>query len=365
MTFKADSVSIKTDEKSLVKDTDYTVESSTDSNGVTSIEIVFKSFINNKSFIEDAAGTYYKLPDGTYTSSGTAPEGATKYKKNSIEIKYDAVLNEKAELYTDSNDNTAKLTFSNNPNHEYKGIPEEGDNPGNPDKPGTSDESVMGETPESKTETYTTAIRIMKVDGESKALTGAGFTITGNGVKTVLVMKDTFTKDESADPAYYKLKDGTYTTTASTEETINKYESNEKYKKEVTSQEITKNDSTNVTGTVDDEGYLVFAGLGSGTYTIEETTVPDGYNKAPNKTVTISDNHATKAAAVDFSFTSSDAEFDNGAKVFKVKIENNKGVTLPTTGSIGSIIFYTVGTLLIAGGTVLLITKKRMSIKEK
>ena len=41
------------------------------------------------------------------------------------------------------------------------------------------------------------------------------------------------------------------------------------------------------------------------------------------------------------------------------------GVTLPSTGGMGTTVFYVVGGLLVAGALVLLIVKKRMNIKEK
>ena len=47
------------------------------------------------------------------------------------------------------------------------------------------------------------------------------------------------------------------------------------------------------------------------------------------------------------------------------QIQNNKGATLPSTGGMGTTIFYIVGGLMVTGALVLLIVKKRMNIKEK
>ena len=55
----------------------------------------------------------------------------------------------------------------------------------------------------------------------------------------------------------------------------------------------------------------------------------------------------------------------NSDEYFEFNIANNKGVTLPGTGGVGTTIFYIIGGLMISGALVLLIVKKRMSIKEK
>ena len=42
-------------------------------------------------------------------------------------------------------------------------------------------------------------------------------------------------------------------------------------------------------------------------------------------------------------------------------IENNKGSVLPSTGGMGTTIFYVVGGILVVGAAVLLISKRRMN----
>ena len=45
-------------------------------------------------------------------------------------------------------------------------------------------------------------------------------------------------------------------------------------------------------------------------------------------------------------------------------IENNTGSTLPETGGMGTTIFYVVGSILVLGAVVLLVTKKRMGASK-
>lgn len=94
------------------------------------------------------------------------------------------------------------------------------------------------------------------------------------------------------------------------------------------------------------EGKLTekFKGLANGTYTLVESTVPDGYNKLGDTVVTIAEKNAS---ITNLSQT-------------KVVI-NNTGSTLPSTGGIGTTIFYVLGGILMAAAVVLLITKKKMS----
>ena len=53
-------------------------------------------------------------------------------------------------------------------------------------------------------------------------------------------------------------------------------------------------------------------------------------------------------------------EYDQTNGTFKITIDNNKGQELPSTGGIGTTIFYVVGTVLVLGAAVVLITRRRM-----
>ncbi len=74
-------------------------------------------------------------------------------------------------------------------------------------------------------------------------------------------------------------------------------------------------------------------------YTLKEEVAPNGYNILPEevKVTVTADNNLT------------------------VNVENNSGTELPSTGGIGTTIFYCTGAVLALGAFVLLITKKRMS----
>lgn len=272
-----------------------------------------------------------------------------------IFITYTATLNENA-MIKDPNINEVYLTYSNDPN-----------NSGNPsvDTPPTPSvepkpDVPVGETVKAKTETYTTALVVTKINEEKEKLQGAVFTLTGNGVKQVLVTEQVFEKNEMG--TYYKLTDGTYTETVPTIETSGNYESTEtKYIKTTKVTLKGENQSeTKVQGEVDENGVVIFTGLGAGDYILTETKAPDGYNKMEPINFTINFDSITKT------FTSTYKEFTNGVDDGKLyaSIVNYPGSKLPSTGGVGTTIFYIVGSILSIGAIILLIVKKRMINEE-
>lgn len=115
---------------------------------------------------------------------------------------------------------------------------------------------------------------------------------------------------------------------------------------------------------------FTFSGLDDGNYRLTETTTPAGYNTIDpiEFTVTaehdvLSDNPALTSLSGnvttgELTFTSNTTEGSLSADVI-----NNAGAILPETGGIGTTIFYVVGGVLFVGAAVLLIVKRRMSMK--
>ncbi len=109
---------------------------------------------------------------------------------------------------------------------------------------------------------------------------------------------------------------------------------------------------------------FVWTGLEEGTYTLVETTVPEGYNKAKDIEFTIECAEPTEVKAADDKATwstTSDKIAAVDASVFEGTVVNNTGALLPETGGIGTTIFYVVGGLLMVAAFVLLVSKKRMA----
>ena len=111
---------------------------------------------------------------------------------------------------------------------------------------------------------------------------------------------------------------------------------------------------------------MSFTGLGAGKYVIKETTVPAGYNKAPDYTLVIgTDPIDTSSCSWKVDSGSDDIfRITSGSSEYTATIINQAGATLPGTGGIGTTIFYVSGGALVVGAAVVLITRKRMSLKE-
>lgn len=135
---------------------------------------------------------------------------------------------------------------------------------------------------------------------------------------------------------------------------------------------------TVLTATSDADGRIFFNNLEVGTYTLQETKAPAGYVKDNTKhTVVISaeyNNDTTLKSytiTIDGEATSTYTATTNAENVTTYEaptggndsfpINNKKGAELPSTGGIGTTLFYVIGTILILGAGVLLVTRRRMS----
>ena len=319
LTFNGE-VAITVGDKGLVKDADFTVNSSKGEDGVTAIEIRILDLKN----LGVEAGA-------------------------SISVKYSATVNADAEIGNTANTNTAQLVYSNNPNTtETYG----------PESPVPSE--VTGKTPESITRTYVTEIQLHKVNEAGDSLQGAEFTLTGEDlVKVVLTAKEQYVADENG--TWYELNDGTYTETAPTDETASQYASTtQKFSFETKRVVEAEGEGANahVVGTVDSEGYVKFTGLRPGTYTLKETKTPTGYNTMADKTIVIGAT-VSESGDIVWSASEDDNVLESNDGKFSFNVVNYKGLELPSTGGIGTTLFYVGGAVLIIGCVAFLITRRR------
>ena len=220
-----------------------------------------------------------------------------------ITVTYTAHLNDKAYVNiaggSTSNINKVYLTYSNNP----------------------QDESSIGKTPESTpVYVYTYQLNNTKYhddDNPNNVLAGAGFRL--------------YSDEACHDEDEIKLKmndDGTYSRDFSTE-------------------------GKGVEMISGQDGQFNVKGLDAGTYYLKETKTPDGYSACKVIPVTIKADHSRNDQV---NLEGSNLTND----IVNIKAG---GITLPSTGGIGTTLFYVVGGGLMVAAIVLLVTKKRMENK--
>lgn len=292
-----------------------------------------------------------------------------KYRDKEIVITYTGTINKDAVIGAVGNPNEARLQYSNNPNEVGEGDDFDGTEP-------------SGKTPWSETRTYVTAVELLKTgeDGTTP-LPGAQFKITGTELKTTLVTGIEYV--ESATGKYWQLSDSegniSYTdvdpdTQGLSQAAIDKYVNpSVKYEKKPINRKETTGEAVNATAEVGEDGILRIEGLAAGEYEITEIQAPNGYNllsnpikvtinwTAPSDTAT--DGQCTWAGTFDLQ-DGNDAknlEFKNNIGALSFSVKNMQGSLLPSTGGIGTTIFYVLGGILVLGAGVLLIVKKRMS----
>ena len=259
--------------------------------------------------------------DGTTTLTVSCDDVKALGAGNSsvITVEYTAKLNENAVLGSAGNPNEVYLEYSNNPNKSESGNNE------------------TGETPKDVVIVFTYKTIINKVDSENKPLTGAAF-------KLEKLIKG---KDGAAD---------TWTTV-----------------KEFNVDETTTS--------------FTFSGLDDGQYKLTETKTPVGYNTIDPIYFVIEATHDETADAPTLKTLNAYLTDANGNKQTEMKdgesvnidlgtvdltagsitttVVNKSGSELPSTGGIGTTIFYVLGGVLVLAAVVLLVTKKRMSGAEK
>lgn len=219
-----------------------------------------------------------------------------------VVVTYKATLDAGAVVGSTGNPNEVYLKYSNNPYHEGDGTP-------------------TGETPKDKNIVFTYKTVINKTDG-TNPLAGAEFTL------------EKFVAAEDGEVTYKGVK------------------GNWVFKSQVETEPGTT---------------FTFSGLDDGYYRLTETKAPDGYNKLTEPIeFTISAKHDTNSADPKLTdltgeVTSGEAKFTSSTSEgsLTTDVVNKSGSQLPSTGGIGTTIFYIVGGILMVGAAVLLITKRR------
>ncbi len=335
-----------------------------------------------------------------------------------IVVTYSATVNDKAVVGTTGNPNTWNLQYSNNPDDTFDGERPDGEN--TPGLPADEKNEALGQTPDEKTLTYVTELDITKyansVAGDH-LLAGAEFTLTGISKQVVLNTVDYYEAAENG--TYYLLLDGTYTETAPTgtayveigvgtkdtttgyikdenggyvvptdktayegqtlyklvKGTADKYaDVNTKYEKKTATETTYVDAVVSIELTTGEDGKISFKDLGAGEYTLTETVTPEGFNTiepikfeivftAPDRGVVTGDETCIWDIVVkEGKFEVSESGNGNSlGGVFSANIINQSGSLLPSTGGIGTTIFYVVGAVLVIGAGILLVAKKRMS----
>ncbi len=260
LTFDPASVAVTIGERTLAKDTDYTLVANDLTDGCT-FEVMFK--------------------DGVLKPNDV------------VEVAYSAKVNEYAVIGGTGNDNKTHLTYSDTPKS----------------------------TGERLTKTYVWQFDVFKYamrDGKEIPLAGAQFVL----YKTV--------NDEKF---YAQVANGKITGWTDDQKYATVFET-------------------------PDNGKFVIAGLDADTYYLEETKAPDGYNrlKEPVNVVITANIASGKTVTATITY--------NETATGTVRIENQTGVELPSTGGIGTTVFYVIGGLLMGVAVVLLVTRKKMSTSK-
>lgn len=228
-----------------------------------------------------------------------------------ISVEYTSTLNNQAVIGSAGNKNTSHVTYTNNPNDEQAG--------------------ENGETPKDVVIVFTYQTIVNKVTKNPAYDASKDTGKTGT--------------DSDGNTEFIPLKGAGFTL----------YKKNASGAYEAVGSELKGEDMTTFT----------WSGLDDGDYKLVETTTPSGYNTIPDIEFTITATHDVTSDNPTLISLSGGDKFTGviSTGVVSANIENQSGAQLPSTGGIGTTIFYVLGSVLVIGAAVLLVTKKRMSTK--
>lgn len=108
--------------------------------------------------------------------------------------------------------------------------------------------------------------------------------------------------------------------------------------------------------TTNNTGKFSIQGLKPGTYWLEETAAPKGYNKLAKRIKVVINDDGTL-------IVDKKARDENNSLINQVNVENKTGTVLPSTGGAGTTMIYLIGAVLVLGSGVVLATKRRVKNK--
>ncbi len=172
----------------------------------------------------------------------------------------------------------------------------------------------------SETKTYSYSFDLVKTDNSNKLLAGAQFEL--------------YTNKNCTDKVALVRDGNDYRVASATEKETTNF----------TSAVIVSNDTSKIT---------VNGLKGETSYWLKEIKAPEGYNE-------LEEPYEFIMGADNMSATLNGTQWVDGG----VHVINNAGAVLPSTGGMGTTVFYVVGGGLMAVAVVLLVTKKRMENKR-
>lgn len=185
-------------------------------------------------------------------------------------------------------------------------------------------------TEPSRPEVKTYDFEFTKVDGQGAKLDGAKFLL--------YAAWDDTNKQPTGDPIAL-IADGTNYKKADSDDTGTVTE--------ITVNSKTNNKATNISG---------LGGTTTGTnYYLVETDAPAGFNKLTAPIIVNIKDDGTITVSLDGEPLSSANDAFNAV--------NKSGTVLPSTGGIGTTIFYAIGAVLVIGAGIVLVTRRRMNVQ--